>query len=294
MAATGYTPISLYYSTTPAAEPTAGNLVNGELALNITDGKLFYKDNTGTIKSFSGSTATYTRTSFTATSGQTTFTVAYSVGYVEVFLNGVLLNASDYTASNGTTVVLASGAATGDIVETIAYNISAVGTASTATNIAGGIASQLVYQASAGSTAFVANGTSGQYLVSNGTSAPSFANLSIPANTALTTPVITGGKEIRVAVAASDIDLSLGNYFTKTISGTTTFTVSNTPTSGTAASFILDLTNGGSATVNWWSNVKWAGGTAPTLTTSGRDSLGFYTYDAGTTWTGLVLGKDIK
>lgn len=113
-------------------------------------------------------------------------------------------------------------------------------------------------------------------------------------NAIFTTPTTTGGKEVKVAVSASDIDLSTANYFTKTISGTTTFTVSNVPSTGTAVSFILDLTNGGSATVNWWSGVKWAGGTAPTLTTSGRDSLGFYTYDGGSTWTGLVLGKDIK
>jgi len=101
-------------------------------------------------------------------------------------------------------------------------------------------------------------------------------------------------QEHKSAISASNIDLSTGNYFSKTISGTTTFTVSNTPASGTVASFILDLTNGGSATVNWWSNVKWAGGTAPTLTSSGRDVLGFFTYDAGTTWTGLVLAKDCK
>jgi hypothetical protein len=50
MAASGFTPISLYYSTTAAAAPTSGNLVNGELAINITDGKLYYKDNTGTVK----------------------------------------------------------------------------------------------------------------------------------------------------------------------------------------------------------------------------------------------------
>ena len=100
--------------------------------------------------------------------------------------------------------------------------------------------------------------------------------------------------ETKTSIAASNIDLSVGNYFSKTISGTTTFTVSNTPTSGKAASFILDLTNGGSATINWWSGMKWAGGTAPTLTTSGRDVLGFFTYDGGTTWTGLVLGKDVK
>ena len=50
MAATGYTPISLYYSTTASTAPTNTNLVNGELAINITDGKLYYKDNTGTVQ----------------------------------------------------------------------------------------------------------------------------------------------------------------------------------------------------------------------------------------------------
>jgi hypothetical protein len=113
-------------------------------------------------------------------------------------------------------------------------------------------------------------------------------------NKTLTTPVITGLRETRVAIPASDIDLATGNYFTRTISGTTTLTVSNVPTTGTAVSLILDLTNGGSATVNFWSGVKWVGGTAPTLTSAGRDSLGFFTHDGGTTWTGLVLGKDIK
>jgi len=50
MAATNFTPISLYYSTTASTAPLAGNLTNGELAINITDGKLFYKDNGGTVQ----------------------------------------------------------------------------------------------------------------------------------------------------------------------------------------------------------------------------------------------------
>lgn len=49
MAQTNYTPIQLYYSTTAAAVPTSGNLVNGELAINITDGKLYYKNNSGVV-----------------------------------------------------------------------------------------------------------------------------------------------------------------------------------------------------------------------------------------------------
>ena len=63
-------------------------------------------------------------TTLTATASQTTFTPTsgYTVGYIDVYLNGVrLVNGDDYTASNGTTVVLASGAAADDVVETVAY-----------------------------------------------------------------------------------------------------------------------------------------------------------------------------
>ena len=106
---------------------------------------------------------------------------------------------------------------------------------------------------------------------------------------------LTGGlNEKSVSLTNSTIDLNLGNCFDKTITGATTFSLSNVPASGTVASFILDLTNGGAYTIAWWANVKWAGGTAPTLTASGRDTLGFFTRDGGATWTGLVLGKDIK
>jgi len=50
MAQTGYTPISIYYSSTATNVPTAGNLVAGELAINTADGKLFYKDSSGVVQ----------------------------------------------------------------------------------------------------------------------------------------------------------------------------------------------------------------------------------------------------
>ena len=50
MAQTGYTPISIYYSSTTTNVPTAGNLVAGELAINTVDGKLFYKDSSGVVQ----------------------------------------------------------------------------------------------------------------------------------------------------------------------------------------------------------------------------------------------------
>jgi hypothetical protein len=101
-------------------------------------------------------------------------------------------------------------------------------------------------------------------------------------------------RSTRTAVAALNIDCSAGDVFTKTITAISTFTVSNVPAAGVVSSFILDLTNGGAYAITWWTGVKWAGGVAPTLTAAGRDVLGFLTHDGGTTWTGLVLAKDVK
>lgn len=55
MAAANFTPISLYYTTSALTVPSAGNLINGELALNITDGKLYFKNNSGVVKLLAGS-----------------------------------------------------------------------------------------------------------------------------------------------------------------------------------------------------------------------------------------------
>lgn len=72
-----------------------------------------------------GGSTTYVRTTFTATAGQTAFTVTYTVGALQVFLNGVLLATSDYTATSGTGFTLAIAAGAGDIVEAAAFNSSA-------------------------------------------------------------------------------------------------------------------------------------------------------------------------
>jgi hypothetical protein len=72
------------------------------------------------------SSATYDKTEFTATAGQTSFTVDYKVGFVDVYLNGVKLAASDYTATNETSVVLVEAAALNDIFEVIAWNVFSI------------------------------------------------------------------------------------------------------------------------------------------------------------------------
>lgn len=58
MAASGFTPISLYYSTTASAVPTSGNLANGELGLNIADMKLYAKNSAGTVTLLASSSST--------------------------------------------------------------------------------------------------------------------------------------------------------------------------------------------------------------------------------------------
>lgn len=82
----------------------------------------------------SSATAAYIDFIYTATSGQTTFTgsddnsntLAYTAASLDVFLNGVLLDDSDYTASNGTSIVLGSGAAASDILTAKAWQVNNV------------------------------------------------------------------------------------------------------------------------------------------------------------------------
>lgn len=98
-----------------------------------------------------------------------------------------------------------------------------------------------------------------------------------------------------VGGGTQDIDLTAGNSVSATVdTSTTTFTFSNPTASDEGCGFTLVLTNGGSQTVNWPSSVDWAGGTAPTLTTSGVDILTFWTIDGGTTWHGAVAITDSK
>ena len=71
----------------------------------------------------------YSSTTFTATAGQTAFTISHTQGFVQVFMNGLLLDETvDYT-SNGSAVTLTSGAAAGDEIEVVKYNTFSVGDA---------------------------------------------------------------------------------------------------------------------------------------------------------------------
>ena len=135
----------------------------------------------------------------------------------------------------------------------------------------------------------------GDYLTATSTNTLTNKTITFAGNTLTgvaptTTPTLTGVKETKVAMGAHDIDLSLGNYFSYTLSGAQTLTVSNVASSGSVSAFVLEVTNGGSAALTFFSGVTWAAATPPTLTAAGVDTLAFFTSDGGTTWRGFVLG----
>ena len=92
------------------------------------------------------------------------------------------------------------------------------------------------------------------------------------------------------------LNLETSNIFTVSLNAAiSTLTISNPPASGSGGSFTLIFTADGTArAVTWPAAIKWAGGTAPTLTsTSGKvDSFAFFTSDGGTNWQGYVGGQN--
>ena len=98
--------------------------------------------------------------------------------------------------------------------------------------------------------------------------------------------------------ATTTLDLTEGNFFTVLAGGSTTYVFANPPVSSAngpaAGGFMIELQNGGAATVTWPSTVDWPGGTAPTLTTSGFDVIVCITDDGGTNWRCVQSMKDSK
>lgn len=90
------------------------------------------------------------------------------------------------------------------------------------------------------------------------------------------------------------VDMTAANFFSATLGSACTFVFSNPCGSGDFGGFVIELTDGGSDTVTWPASVDWAGGSAPTLTTSGKDLLVFVTRDAGTTYHGMAASIDSK
>ena len=105
-----------------SSPPTGSNVTTGDLFFDTSAGQLKVFDGSNFINAGSSINGTAQRVQFTATAGQTTFAATYDAGFVDVYLNGIkLIVGTDFTATNGTSIVLASGAALNDTVDIVAY-----------------------------------------------------------------------------------------------------------------------------------------------------------------------------
>ena len=184
MSATNYTPIQLYYSTTAAAVPVNTNLANGELAINITDGKLYYKDNGGTVRLLASNGTSAPVTTFSA--GTTGFTPSSATA------GAITLGGTLGTANGGTNLTtFTSGGA-------MYASSTSVLTTGTLPNTAGGTGQSsafalngVTYASSTTVLTTLTNGTTGQYLQANTGSAPTWVT---------PTAGVTTGKAIAMAM----------------------------------------------------------------------------------------------
>lgn len=94
--------------------------------------------------------------------------------------------------------------------------------------------------------------------------------------------------------SVASISFTDGNVQTATVTGTVSIQFIDPPSSGKAGTITLILTNGGSATITWDTDVVWPGGVTPTLSSSGTDVLSFLTTDGGSTIYGFVGGLNFS
>ena len=315
MAATGYTPISLYYSATASSVPVNTNLVAGELALNTLDEKLYFKNSAGTVKllasnAASSGTVSSVAQSFTGgiisvggspitTSGTLALTVAGTSGGIPYFSSastwatsaaltasalmiGGGAGAAPSTTTTGTGVVTALGVNTGS-AGAFVVNGGALGTPSsgTVTNLTGTASINI-------------NGTVGATTASTG----SFTTVQISGTSsaeALTLPNIAEVDTISATAATGTINFDITTqsvlYYTSNASGN--WTLNFRGSSGTSLNTLMStgqsmsatflVTNGSTAYYNSAVTIdgtsvtpKWQGGSAPT--SGNASSTDCYTY----------------
>jgi hypothetical protein len=104
-----------------ATQPTGPNVTSGDLWFDQTNNLMKVYGATGWQSAGSSVNGTVERQDYGATAGQTSFAAVYDTGYVDVYLNGVKLAPSDFTATDGANVVLASAAAAGDTVSIVSF-----------------------------------------------------------------------------------------------------------------------------------------------------------------------------
>jgi hypothetical protein len=231
MAATGFTPISLYYTTTASATPSAGNLVAGELALNTTDEKLYFKNASGAVKLLASNAST----------SATVSSVAQS------FTGGLISVGGSPITTSGTLALTVAGTSGG-----IPYFSSASTWATSAALTQYGV----VYGGGAGATPVAtAAGTTGQVLTATTGGAPTWitpaAGVSLSANNTWTGTQTFSGSSSIFGTSLLDSNETV-NVVAAAPSATTNFYVQ----SGSVQYYTTSAAN------NWTLNIAFSSGTS--------------------------------
>ena len=200
---------------------------------------------------------------------------------------------ANITIPNGhTKVIYTDGAGSGAAVVDALADLNLSGTTTMATASATNF--------TLGATAVTATGAELNYLdiATLGLTAPSKA-VTADANGVVTHDA--GISEEYAAVTSSSnavsLDLQTANNFSHDLTENTTISFANPAASGKVSGATLRIIQAASAkTITWHSSIKWAGGTAPTLSTGDNDVdvFTFFSVDGGTTYYGTTAGQDMS
>jgi hypothetical protein len=285
MAASGYTPIQLYYSSTATNIPSSGNLANGELAINIADEKLYFKNSSGTVKLLASSASTTNVSSISF--GSTGLTPSTGT-------TGAVTVAGTLGATNGGTAQ--STYTIGDLLYASASNTLSklgIGSSGQVLTVSAGIpawSSAGSVSLTVGSTT-ISSGTSGYILYNNAGVLGNLANTGTGNNVLATSPTLV------TPVLGTPTSGTLTNctgYTTANLSGSISLTTQVSGTlpvanggTGVASATAYALLAGGTTSTGAFQSLASVGTSGQVLTSNGAGALPTFQSPAST---GLTVG----
>ncbi len=242
MAQAGFTPISLYFSSTASAVPSSGNLANGELALNIADMKLYAKNSAGVVTLLASNSSTGATVSSVAVSGGTT---GLTTSGGPITSSGTITLAGTLGTANGGTnltsfssggLVYASSSSALATNSVLTFN----GTSQLVLNPASGTDTYILAGASGIAATYIGVNTSGS---TNGQGVVSGVGyLTVSGGYPLV--VTTNGVERIRATAAGNVGISTSSPNFKTHISTGSTTSITQPTAGSYGLYVQQNTSG--------------------------------------------------